>query len=235
MLPQAEEGQGCMERGLLGAFLPPLLLFLSKFSLLSSSSCQPNTNRQSWCTNKLLEAEAGLPDGPGIRAWPWGSTQLSCFSLLTLAFLFLVSCHHQWPHLLPAPPHCSGACLSTPPPPVLSGPGPGSPWLWGLSPPGCGTTWLPPTSPPWPLPQHHGAPVDTAHPQQHPLPALASTACMLKGAQSYYFHFCAGRPSDVRSRLSVYISGVSVWVRITVHKGERVFFMSPVEARPELV
>lgn len=59
-----------MERGLLGAFLPPLLLFLSKFSLLSSSSCQPNTNRQSWCTNKLLEAEAGLPDGPGIRAHP---------------------------------------------------------------------------------------------------------------------------------------------------------------------
>ena len=35
--------------------------------------------------------------------------------------------------------------------------------------------------------------------------------------------------------LSVDNSGASVWVRITVHKGERGFFMSPVEGRPELV
>lgn len=42
---------------------------------------------------QLLGAEAGLPDGPGVKAWPWGGTRLSCFSLPTLAFLFLVFCH----------------------------------------------------------------------------------------------------------------------------------------------
>ena len=116
MLPQAEEGQGCVEKGLLGASPLLLLLFLSKFSLLSSSSCQPNTNMQSWCTNKLLGAEAGLPDGPGIRAWPWVAlgSLASLFRHLPFCSWFSVIANgptsSPGPHTVPEPA-CQLLCL----------------------------------------------------------------------------------------------------------------------------
>ena len=60
----------CVEKGLLGASPLLLLLFLSKFSLLSSSSCQPNTNRQSWCTNSFWELKLGFLMGQVSRPGP---------------------------------------------------------------------------------------------------------------------------------------------------------------------